>query len=162
MNQFQNLASISIESGPLGELLNREIQSHEQSWEPGCAVHASIIEYMDRLVSLIPALAEKSTANAAYVLRRSLRSLRRAAYMQTNEDASCVFDGLHAEPEKAVFGIVFESGAVTTAMSRKAVSDLGAYSRAIEANTEAAVVIPWVPTAKDNPALTTSRSWRDA
>lgn len=162
MNQFQNLASISIDSGPLGELLDREIRSHEEHWEPGCAVHASIVEYIDRLVSLIPALAEKSAANAAYVLRRSLRSLRRAAYMQTNEDAMCVFDGLHADGEAAIFGIIFESGKVTTAMSRKPVSDLGAYSRAIEANSKAAVVLPWVPTAKDKPALTTSRSWRDA
>lgn len=159
MTKFQNLASINIEN--LHTLLSTEIDSYTEFWEPGSPAHASIIEYIDRVIKVLPSIARQtSTKQAAYVLRRTLRGLRRASFLQTNEEAMSILDGLHADPERVLFGIVFPDGRVTTSVSRRPVSDLGAYCRAIEAKTGAAVVFPWEPTAADNLAMTTSRSWK--
>lgn len=159
MNKFQNLAAINIEN--LQTLLSTEIDSYAEFWEPGSPAHASIVEYIDRIVAVLPRIAkETSPKQAAYVLRRTLRGLRRASFLQTNEEAACILDGLHADPEACLFGIVYPDGRVTTSVSRRPVSNLGAYCRAIEAKTGAAVVFPWEPTAADNLAFTTSRSWK--
>lgn len=158
MTKFQNIASINIDR--LDTMLSHEIDSYAEFWEPGSPVHGSIVEYIDRVVSLLPKLQQTSVANAAYVLRRSLRSLRRASWLQTDDNAQCVFNGLHADAEQVIFAIVYPDGRVTTSISRRQVSDLGAYCRAIEAKTGAALVMPWVPTAGDDLAKTTSRSWK--
>jgi hypothetical protein len=159
MNKFQTLTAISLDN--LETLLGREVDDYAQFWEPGTATHASLVEYIDRTVAVLPQISERtSPKQAAYVLRRVLRGLRRAQYLQTSEDAQSVFNGLHAEPERVMFLIIYPDGRVTTACTRKTISDIGAYCRAIETKTEAALVVPVEPTSKDNLSLTTSRSWR--
>jgi len=161
MSKFQSIVNIPVNNNPaLATLLSREIDSYSDCWEPGTAVHGSLVEYIDCLIKVLPLLEGAGGAKqAAYVLRRSLRALRHASWLQTNEDASSVLDGIHAAPEAVVLGMVMPDGKVVTSVSRSAVSDLGAYCRAVQAKTGAVLVMPWVPTAKDDFSKTTSRTW---
>ena len=161
MSKFQTLDNLDITNVSLQGFLSTEIDQYANGHEPGSPVHASLVEYVDRMVKLLPAITKaSSTASAAYTLRRSLRALRRAQWLQLDSNAACVLDGLHAAPETVLFAIIYPDGKVITSATRHPVSNLGAYCRAIEAKTGAAVVLPWVPTAKDDMSLTTSRSWK--
>lgn len=160
MSDFQSIVSIPSTDSALGQLFAREADAYSARREPGSPVHGSLIEYLDRLVSVLPALAASGgDKQAAYVLRRSLRALRHAQYVQESDECNDVFDGLHAPAEGVLITIISHDGKVSQAVTRKAVSSLGAYCRAIQAKTGAALVMPWCLTKGDDLSKTNSRNW---
>lgn len=160
MTDFQSIASIPSSDNDLFLLFSREVDAYSARREPGTPVHGSLVEYLDRIAALLPALAASGNdKQCAYVLRRSLRALRHAEYVQCDNECADVFDGLHASAEGCLFTVISHDGTVSQAVTRKPVSSLGAYCRAIQAKTGAALVMPWCLTKGDDLSKTVSRSW---